>query len=188
MRYLVAIITLALSFSIVHAREVAGVDLPETVTQETGMAPLALNGAGIRKKFFFSIYVASLYLPAVSDDPAAILEADQPNRVQMDMLYSEVAKDKLVDGWNEGFESNQTAEELKPLRERIERFNGMFETLVTGDQVQLDYLPAQGTRVRINGEQRGVIPGHEFNQALLKIWIGESPVTSSLKRGLLGAD
>jgi hypothetical protein len=92
---------------------VAGVDLPETVTPETGMAPLALNGASVRK-FFFSIYVASLYLPAVTDDPAAILEADQPNRVQMDMLYSEVAKDKLVDGWNEGFESNRSAEELMP--------------------------------------------------------------------------
>jgi hypothetical protein len=186
MRNLAVIILLVLGFSSLQAREVAGVDLPENAVLEKGMVPLVLNGTGIRKKFFFSIYVASLYLPSKSDDPVMILESNHPNRVRMDMLYSEVGKDKLVDGWNEGFESNQSAEALVPLQERIERFNGMFETLVAGDQVQLDYLPGQGTRVSINGSERGVIPGHDFNQALLKIWIGESPVTSSVKRGLLG--
>lgn len=187
MRYVAVIIFWVLCFSQANAGEVAGVDLPEQVKVEAEGAPLLLNGAGIRKKFFFSIYLASLYLPATTDDAGAILKADQPNRVQMDMLYSKVEKEKLVEGWNDGFAANHSAEALQPLRDRIERFNAMFETLVSGDQVQFDYLPSQGTRVTINGSERGVIPGHDFNQALLKIWIGESPVTGSLKQSLLGS-
>ncbi|MGD8909562.1 MAG: chalcone isomerase family protein [Chromatiales bacterium] len=126
------------------------------------------------------------YLPALSDDADAILDADKPRRLQMDMLYSEVAKQKLIDAWNEGFAANHSAEALAPLSERITRFNEMFETLVAGDQVQLDYLPAQGTRVVINGKERGLIPGQDFNKALLKIWLGEAPVTGRLKQDLLG--
>jgi hypothetical protein len=175
-----------LCFMQVEGREVADVELPDRIQLVGDATPLVLNGAGIRKKFFFSIYLASLYLPALSDDAEAILDADQPRRIQMDMLHSKVEKEKLVDAWNEGFAVNHSEKALAPLKERISRFNELFETLVAGDQVQLDYLPAIGTRVVINGKERGVIAGEDFNQALLKIWLGESPVTDSLKRDLLG--
>ena len=187
MRKLMAFIVLALCFVQAQGREVAGVELAESVKLSEDATALVLNGAGIRKKLFFSIYLASLYLPTATNDAAAILQADEPSRVQMDMLYSEVEKEKLVKAWNEGFTANHSAEALAPLQDRIDRFNGMFETLVAGDRVQLDYLPAQGTRVVINGTERGVIPGQDFNRALLKIWLGESPVTASLKRNLLGS-
>ncbi len=186
MRNLLAIIFLALVFFEAHGREVAGVDLPDSVELKEGAAPLVLNGAGIRKKFFFSVYLASLYLPSAMDSADKILTTDRPNRVQMDMLYSKVEKEKLVSAWNEGFSANNSSDALAALQDRIDQFNGMFETLVSGDRVQLDYLPDQGTRVVINGTERGVIPGPDFNRALLKIWLGESPVTSSLKQDLLG--
>jgi hypothetical protein len=186
MRKLVAFIFFACCFTLANAREVAGVDLPEQIKLEAAGTPLVLNGAGIRKKFFFSIYLASLYLPQATNDAGAIFALNQPNRVQMDMLYSEVEKEKLVAGWNDGFAANHSAEQLAPLRDRLQSFNAMFDTLVSGDRVQLDYLPAEGTRVSINGEARGVIPGQDFNQALLRVWLGESPVTKSLKRDLLG--
>ena len=145
-----------------------------------------MNGAGIRKKFFFKIYLASLYLPQRETDPHQILDTDQPRRVQMDMLYSKVDKEKFVEGWNEGFEANQTEAEMKPLRERLDRFNAMFETLLEDDRVIMDYLPGEGTRVIVKGELKGVIPGQDFNRALLKVWLGDSPVTDSLKKALLG--
>jgi hypothetical protein len=169
-----------------QAMEVAGVDLSDKVVLQEGQAPLVLNGAGIRKKFFFKIYVGSLYLPQRESDANRIIDMDRPKRVQMDMLYSKVDKEKFVDGWNEGFAGNQSEAELKPLRERIDRFNAMFETLVEGDRVVLDYLPGEGTRVTIKGAVKGVIEGQDFNRALLKIWLGDEPVTKSLKEGMLG--
>lgn len=168
-----------------QAAEVAGVELPDEITLADQQS-LMLNGAGVRKKFFLKIYVASLYLKQRSGDARQIVATDTPKRMQMDMLYSKVAKEKFVEGWNEGFEANHSAQELRPLRDRIAQFNGMFETLVAGDRVLLDYLPGQGTRVTVKGVEKGVIPGEDFNRALLKIWLGESPVTESLKEALLG--
>ncbi len=186
MRNLLMFASLLFCFSQVSAGEKAGTELSQQIMLGTPGTTLTLNGSGIRKKFFISIYLASLYLPSVSSDADAILQADQPSRVQMDMLYSKVDRAKLVAGWNDGFAANLSADALVALRPRIERFNGLFGDLVEGDRVQLDYLPGQGTRVSINGEEQGVIPGHDFNRALLSIWLGKSPVTESLKDDLLG--
>ena len=185
MKKAVFVLFVLLFASGVQAVEVAGVDLPDEITLGNQQS-LKLNGAGIRKKFFLKIYVASLYLKQRSQDPAQIVAADEPKRVQMDMLYSKVDKEKFVEGWNEGFEANHSAQELQSLGERIKQFNGMFETLVEGDRVLLDYLPGLGTRMTIKGVEKGVIPGLDFNRALLKIWLGKSPVTGSLKEALLG--
>jgi hypothetical protein len=174
------------ALSSAQAREVAGVDVPEQISLGEQATPLMLNGAGLRKKFFLSIYLASLYLPERAGDAKSILSSNQANRVRMDMLYSEVSKEKLVKAWHEGFENNHSAEELAPLKARIETFNALFKTLLAGDRVEFDYLPATGTQVSINDVVQGVIPGEDFNRALLKIWLGEAPVTKSLKKDLLG--
>lgn len=186
MKKITLCLLLCLCFSLSHALEVAGIDLQEKVVLPGEETPLVLNGAGIRKKFFFKIYLASLYLPQKQSDPRQIVDSDQPKRLQMDMIYSKVDKEKFVEGWNEGFSANQSADDLAALRERLERFNAMFETLVEGDRVVLDYLPGMGTRVTIKGVERGVLPGHDFNRALLQVWLGDSPVTGSLKQDLLG--
>jgi len=186
MKRMLLLLVLALMMPAVPAVEIAGVDLPAQVTRPGDRDVLVLNGAGIRKKFFVSVYLASLYLTAKDTDPERIVAQDKPNRVQMDMLYSRVDREKFIEGWNDGFAANQSAAALQPLRERLERFNAMFETLVEGDRVVLDYVPGSGTRVTIKGVDKGIIPGHDFNAALLKVWLGETPVTAQLKKDLLG--
>jgi hypothetical protein len=64
----------------------------------------------------------------------------------------------------------------------------LFRTLREGDEVWLDHLPGKGTRVSINGQVSGWVPGQDFNAALLSVWLGPEPVTSSLKKALLSAD
>ncbi|MCF6282601.1 MAG: chalcone isomerase family protein [Candidatus Polarisedimenticolaceae bacterium] len=149
---------------------------------------LTLNGAGIRSKFIFDIYIAALYLPSRTTESEAIIANDHPNRVLMHFLYSEVEKKKLVDGWIEGFNDNTPADQMANLQDRLTTFNSLFETVVEGDQILLDYLPNVGTQVTIKGELKGTIPGHNFNQALLRVWLGPDPVTSSLKDALLGIE
>jgi hypothetical protein len=39
--------------------------------------------------------------------------------------------------------------------------------------------------VTIAKEEKGVIPGKDFNDALLRIWLGEKPVNKGLKEQLL---
>jgi len=167
------------------ARDIAGVALPESVVLDTPPA-LVLNGAGIRTKFFFKIYVGALYLPVRTQDVAAVLHHTGPVAIHMHFLHSEVSKQKLVDAWNDGFNANLNTEERNRLNDRIKRFNELFETTRKGDVIRLDYQPSIGTRVSINLTVRGIIEGEDFMQALLKIWLGPNPVDSDLKQAMLG--
>ena len=167
------------------AREIADIDVPEKIIQSDG-TELQLNGAGIRSKFFFKIYIAELFLEKRSNDVAEVLGHDGGKRMVLHFIYDEVEKDALVDAWNEGFEGNGTKEQLASLAEQIEAFNAMFDTVKEGDQVILDYLPETGTTVMIRGEEKGVIEGKPFNDLLLSIWLGKEPVSEDLRDELLG--
>jgi hypothetical protein len=177
-------VMLILGVQTVSAREIAGVNLPETVSINN--TNLVLNGAGIRKKFFFKIYVGALYLNAKRTTVEQILSDPGAKRIVMSFLYKEVSDEKLVEGWNEGFEANSSAGELKALKDRINQFNALFVTVRKGDVIQLDYLPDQGTQVWIKGKLKGTIAGEDFSRALLKIWLGPEPADAGLKDALLG--
>jgi hypothetical protein len=164
--------------------EVAGVQIAPSVT--VAGQELVLNGAGIRKKFFVKVYVGALYLPQRASAVEDVLKMDGPKRVFMHFLYKKVTTEQLVDGWNEGFEDNQTPESLKALDPRLQRFNGMFSDVHKGDEILLDYLPGKGTQVTIRGEGKGLIPGEDFYRALLSVWLGDEPADRGLKKAMLG--
>lgn len=176
----------ALMFSpISAAREVAGVVLPETLQIPDNATTLHLNGAGIRKKVFFKIYVAGLYLPVAQTTPNAIFELSGPKRVHMHFLYKEVEQEKLINGWLDGFQNNLDKSSFDKLAPRLTKFNSLFRTMKRGEVIDLDYLPNVGTRVWINGVLKGQIEGAEFYSALLKVWLGESPADANLKDAFL---
>jgi len=162
----------------------AGVALPETYTLN-GQS-LVLNGAGIRSKFFFKIYVGALYLATATDDAANALAEPGAKSMQMVTLYKEVSADKIAEGWRNGFEANLSPGDLGRMRARLQRFNSMFPALHKGDHVYMDFVPGEGTRVTINRDLRGSIEGDDFFAALLQVWIGPHPADKDLKRGLLG--
>jgi len=164
--------------------EIEGVKLPETVQLEG--KTLQLNGAGIRSKFFFDIYVAALYLEQKSSDAKAVVMGTGPKRVSMDFLYDEVSKEKLTDGWNSSFAGNLTAQQLQVLQERLNRFNSFFVTSHKGDRIIFDFLSSGATQMSINGHAAGSIAGADFQQALLSVWLGKTPADKALKQAMLG--
>src|SRR5215467_1605077 len=64
---------------------------------------LVLNGAGVRTRLVFKVYVASLYLPRRANDLAAVL-AQSPRRIQLTMLRG-LSADQFADALNEGLEA-----------------------------------------------------------------------------------
>ena len=186
MRRMIWLLLTGLLFSpLTSAREVAGIDIPETVQLAAGTPPLVLNGAGIRKKFFFKIYVAGLYLPSRQTTTEVILDMPGPKRVHMHFLYKEVERDKLVTGWQEGFENNLETNEFEKVASRLAKFNQLFRTMHRGDVIDLDYQPEEGTQVLFNGELQGRIEGDDFYAALLQVWLGQQPADADLKTALL---
>lgn len=169
----------------VFGGNIEGVAVPEKITLDNGTV-LSLNGAGVRTKFFFDIYVGALYLPTTMREVQQVIDDPGPKRVGMYILYDEISKEKITSAWTEGFEDNNTDEQLRSLQQRLDQFNGMFKDLKEGDVVFMDYVPDNGTRLVINGRNIGTIKGHDFNAALLKVWLGESPADSDLKSAMLG--
>ncbi len=53
------------------------------------------------------------------------------------------------------------------------------------DVLTLDFVDGV-TRVKLNGQAGGVIPGEAFNRALTRIWLGDKPAHRSLKKAMLG--
>ena len=181
-------LTLLLSFSVsmASAAELAGVFVDDEVKTESGQS-LVLNGAGLREKFWVDVYVGSLYLENKTSDVAGILSSPGPWRIQLDFIYKEVDRQKLLDSWREGFENNQNGASMEALQPRIDDFYAFFDSsAVKGDRYRFEYDPAAGTRVTKNDSLIGVIPGNDFSNALLEIWLGNKPADKGLKKGMLG--
>lgn len=167
----------------VKARDIADVNIPEDLTVENGVT-LHLNGAGIRNKVFFKIYIAELYMQHPSSDIAKVIADEGQKRVVMHFLYDELGKDKLVEAWNEGFRANVDQQQLASLQARINQFNAMFDNVKKSDEVFLDYIPGKGTQVTIRNQVKGLVTGKDFNDALLAIWLGKDPISSELRKEL----
>ncbi len=185
---LLIIFCLSIASVQLQAIEIADIEIAPQVSIAGLDKPLLLNGAGIRYKFFFKVYIGALYLAQKQNSPKAILESDGPNRVLMHFIYDEVSQEKLTDAWLEGFENNTEKAQMEALKDRLAKFNRLFTTVHAGDVVLLDYVPGKGTTVNVKGVEKGVIKGADFNRALLAVWLGEEPVTEDLKEAMLGIE
>ncbi len=169
------------------AAEIEGVRIDEA-TRVAGKE-LQLNGVGLRTVFNVKGYVAALYLPEKVRNAAVVLGAKGPKRLQIRPLR-EVEADTFVKALNEGMRENHTDVQLEKFADRLallEQAMNQVGTARKGDVINFDYSPDSGTVIAINGTPRGrPIPGEDFYQAVLRIFLGDRPVDRDLKRGLLG--
>ena len=186
-RHVLTLVLGTLIYSLpVAALEIEGIEVAETISSANSKTTLLLNGAGLREKFYIDVYIGALYLPAKTTDAGAILSDEEPASVLMHILYSEISKQKLTDGWIDGLDANLSNDERQAIQPRLDAFNNLFTSAHRGDVLSIEYTPDRGTEVRINGEWRGAIEGNDFFRALLKVWLGPSPVSKSLKQDMLG--
>ena len=175
---------LAMAPVVDSARTISGVALPATI--EASGYTLSLNGAALRKKAIFKVYVAALYLTETSATPSDILAADQPRRMEMHFVRS-VDKKKVCEAWEEGLEKN-TPEASAALKQQFTELCGMMVNIKDGQSYSFTYIPGTGTTVVAAGEEKGVLPGKEFADAILRCWIGPKPGPGEgFKKDLLGA-
>jgi hypothetical protein len=187
-RWLIVLFLIMLALlpaSAVAAIEVAGVLLPERVRLSPDSPPLGLNGAGVHRRYLFiELYVAALYLAEPKRKADTLLAADDPQRLLLHFLR-DVSPERTHRLWEK---IGANGSDFEQLRARRDRFESVFnQGLKKGDEIAFDYLPGAGTYVRLNGQTKTVIPGEDFYDALLRIWLGEKPASRKLKRALLGS-
>jgi hypothetical protein len=150
---------------------------------------LVLNGAGLRTRAIFKVYAAGLYVPQKSSDAAALLAQTGARRVSIGMLR-DVDAATFAGSLVDGLKSNHTEEQLAAIRTQIEQLQATLKGIGAakrGDAIELDWDPDTGTRIVVNRQPRGdPIAGAAFYNALLRIWLGDKPADSSLKKALLG--
>lgn len=169
------------------AAEVAGVKLDDVA--RVANQELKLNGAGIRYKAIFKVYVAGLYLTEKKSTVADVLAAPGPRRVTIVMLR-DISNEELGRGFMSGIQQNSDRNEKAKLIMQLQKFGEVFASipeLKKGDVLTVDWLPGQGTVVHVNGKKvSDVLPDIAFYNAILKIWLGEKPVDSRLRPLMLG--
>jgi hypothetical protein len=169
------------------AAEVEGVSVDERV--RVGGTELQLNGAGVRTRIVFKVYVGALYLPERKSAAAEILALKGPKRVSMTMLRGLGAR-QLADALEAGIRANHSEAESAALKARIDALVAVMNEIGSVKEktvITLDFLPEAGTRISVDGAARGrPIPGEDFYAALLRIWLGDKPVDADLKKAMLG--
>jgi len=173
-----------LAGGVATAAEVGGVKLDDRAS--VAGQDLVLNGAGVRTRAIFKVYVGSLYLPARVTSASAAL-AGVPRRVQLNLLRTLTA-DQLVDALVDGLKDNNPAAELDAVRPQVDelvRIMKGFGEVREGSVVTLDFAD-NATRIAQDGVAKGSVPGEAFNRALMRIWLGDKPVQGDLKKAMLG--
>jgi long-chain acyl-CoA synthetase len=173
-----------LTAPVVHATEVAGVSVEERA--QAGNTELVLNGAGVRTRLFFKVYVAALYAPKKSKVAATLIDSREPRRIVLHLLR-DLDADTLFGALQEGLRKNLGEAELVRLKPDTDQFEQLMRGIGNarkGDIITIDFTDT--TNVGFNGQARGSVGGADFARALLKVWLGEQPVDAALKQALLG--
>jgi outer membrane protein OmpA-like peptidoglycan-associated protein len=146
---------------------------------------LGLNGIGLRNLMVIKVYVAGLYLKSGSTDPAAIINADEPMVMRLQMLRETKPKtmnQALLNGMR-----NSAGTGFSQISDRVDKFKAMiYDPLLEGDVFNFIYTPGNGVDVYKGKEHRGTVPGLDFKKAFFGIWLNDSkPADEGLKAGLI---
>lgn len=173
----------------VWGMEIAGVKLEDSM--QVGGTELKLNGAGIRYKAIFKVYVAALYLKEKKTTVPEVLSLPGPRRVTLVMMR-DLSNEEFGRAFMSGIQQNNDKAEKSKMTSQFIRFGELFASvpeLKKGDIMAIEWIPAVGTVVLLNGKKMGdPYPDVAFFNALLKIWLGEYPVDKSLKKAMLAEE
>jgi hypothetical protein len=177
-------LTLAAIGVVALSLPVEAAELPSRL--KVGEQVLIQNGRGARTKNLLQLYIAALYLPENSKEAEAIVAADAPMAIRIEITSIFVGQEAFLAALNDGLR-NSTGGKTAPIQSEIDAFTRCFDGDISkGDVFDLVYLPANGVIVAKNGANQGVIPGLPFKKALFGVWLSNKPADESLKQALLG--
>ena len=156
--------------------QIAGVALPPTEIVQ-GMQ-LQLVGCSSREKLWLDLYAVSLYLPREMASVVRMTDDQVPKLVRLDVTYDGQVPNGLPSEWKQRRQGQVSQEFMQTLARQYNPLRG-------GDMVRVSYAPGNGTTLSVNGNTIATRPGSDLMNAMLKLWIGPTPVSQDIKSGLL---
>jgi len=179
-----AMLTLALGAQ--AAVDINGIKFNDTLN--VAGQNLQLNGAGKRVRVIIDVYAMGLYVPKAEADVAALLRGPGPKSVQI-VLMRDLSGEDFAEAMVKGFNQNNSEADRARFQARLDELSAAmrgFGKIKKGTTVNMNLVPGAGLRVLVDGEPRAKdIPGDDFYTAIMKIWLGDKPVDTGLKEGLL---
>jgi hypothetical protein len=167
--------------------ELSGVKVADPV--EVQGTKLQLNGAGIRYKAIFKVYVGGLYLGKRASTPEEVYATPGAKRISITLLR-EIDSNELGKNFTRGLEDNTPRGDMAKLIPALIQMGQIFsdqKKLLAGENFTIDWIPGTGTVVTVKGKVQGEpFKEAEFFNALLRIWLGPLPADLKLKDALLG--
>lgn len=146
-----------------------------------------LNGMGAVRKLNADYYIAALYLKDKSSIDSDIIYLETPKRLSIRFALDRVSARSFGRELAGALKINNTPEELQAYRNDLRTFIGLFRGIYSkGDLMTFDYVPKRGVTVSHNGKVLGTINRIGFDKVMFKAWLGEKPLSSAFKKGLVG--
>jgi hypothetical protein len=170
------------------AAELEGVMLEDRIRVDG--EELQLNGIALRTRVIFKVYVAGLYLPARAASAQSAIDAKGAKRIILVMMR-EASAQQFYESIDAGMRANSSEAQIARVKTQTDELMAMIRGVgqaKKGMRIVLDYAPsAGGTTLFVDGVAQGrPMPGEQFYQALLRIWLGDNPAQEDLKEALLG--
>lgn len=147
---------------------------------------LKMNGAGTRNMLFVELYSAGLYLKKRSTDAIATAFEDETMSIRIKITSKLIKRETMIKAIEDGFVKATDGNTL-PLKDRISKIREYYsKPIKKGDILELTYVKGKGIHCYYNEELYGIIEGQDFKFALYKVWLGEAPVSSDLKKKMMG--
>ncbi|GIX30883.1 MAG: hypothetical protein KatS3mg124_1355 [Porticoccaceae bacterium] len=144
------------------------------------------NGSAVYSELGSELYIGTLFLEARDNDPQRILAADQKKRMEI-RFTGQMTRRRWVQNWTQSIAINSSREAMTAaaaeLSEALSAFRGNLEP---GDQVVIEYDPARGTSLAVDGVP--IVEGKSKGlfDLFLSAWIGPVPPSTDFKEAILG--
>jgi hypothetical protein len=175
--------SLALVLCVVISPDARAIQGNPDELSEDGARFVLVGATTFRWMSVIKVYDARLHLGA--GEPSSKVFADIPVRLQLTYHRGFTAAE-IIKGGDTLLARNVKADALVSLRERLELINRAYRDVREGDSYTLTYVPGKGTTLRLNGSPLVTIPGHDFAAAYFRIWLGDDPISESMRDALLG--
>jgi hypothetical protein len=191
-KLLSGVMVLTLVCSVAHAKTIAGVTMPESLT--IGQEKVILNGAELREKFAIGVdvYVGGLYLKSKNSNAMQIINADEPMLIRLHLVRSVNAKE-FSENTLVGFEESckNLGIDQKSIQAEINSFLEIFKDgIKKNDIFDIAYSKANGIQVFKNqsATPRVTIKNMTLKKALFGIWLTKRSEDrlNILAKGMLG--
>lgn len=147
------------------------------------------NGISTRSKFLIGFYDVALYLGKMTEDAHTAMTARDAK--QLRMVARRTIKGSLLEkAFKGGIKANAGPDEYAAVVSVIDEVFGQLfatESIKEGEMFTIEFSPDKGVRLNYgNHDDMPYIKQPGFDQALLRAWLGDHPISQEIKKDLLG--